>query len=42
MIIFQILAALLHFGNVRIQEKDAESSDIPVSMFKPICLFVLI
>ena len=29
--IFQILSALLHFGNVQIKEKDAESSEIPVS-----------
>ena len=31
MMIFQILSALLHFGNVQIKEKDAESSEIPVS-----------
>ena len=33
MMIFQILSALLHFGNVHIKEKDAESSEIPVSKF---------
>ena len=33
MMIFQILSALLHFGNVKIHEKDAESSDIPVSNY---------
>ena len=33
MMIFQILSALLHFGNVQIKEKDAESSEIPVSKY---------
>ena len=33
MMIFQILSALLHFGNVKIHEKDAESSEIPVSNY---------
>lgn len=31
MMIFQILAAILHFGNVRIKEAEGETSEISVS-----------
>jgi hypothetical protein len=30
--IFQILSAILHFGNVRIKEAEGETSEIPVSI----------
>ena len=32
MMIFQILSAILHFGNVRIKEAEGETSEIPVSI----------
>jgi len=31
MTIFQIYAGILHFGNVKINEKDGESSEMAVS-----------
>ena len=31
MMILQIFCAVLHFGNVRIKEKDGEACEIPVS-----------
>lgn len=31
MMVFQIMAAILHFGNVRIKDAEGETSEIPVS-----------
>lgn len=34
--LFQILAAILHLGNVEVKDRDADSSIIPVSVTCPL------